>query len=176
MSRTLYSGAGGHVHLPDPKLILVGRRDGAHLVVTPPREVWERTALSPSELVRWCFLVAATAQAMLETLPQIEGGCINYWDAGNWALNEEAEPRGRKTGREYRKLHMHLLGRSPNATDPSLKWGEAPKFPEYADRYRWSQNFENLNEEECGVVVRRLEELLDSKYRMDLSFEGDDVE
>jgi hypothetical protein len=103
---------------------------------------------------------------MLDVLPQLEGGCINYWEAGNWALNDRAEPEGRKTAREYRRVHTHLLGRSRTAADPSWKWGEAPKFPAFAERHNWASEFERLNAEECRSVVARAENLLRSRYGM----------
>ncbi len=119
MALKLFTCHGGHIVLPDRTLVLVSRQDGGNLVVIPPREVWERSELTPLELMLWSFLVAATGKAMIDVLPQLEGGCINYWEAGNWALNDEAEPKGLKTAGEYRKVHMHLLGRSRNATDPA---------------------------------------------------------
>ena len=64
--------AGGTVERP--RLVLVDRKDGGHLVVNPPREVWERSELSPLELTLWSFLVAATGQSMLEELPQLLAG------------------------------------------------------------------------------------------------------
>ena len=48
---------------------------------------------------------------MLATLPQLKGGCINYWEAGNWALHGDADPRGPKTPEAHRRVHLHLLGR-----------------------------------------------------------------
>jgi len=114
--------------------------------------------------MHWSFLVAATGQAMLEVLPQLAGGCINYWEAGNWALNEQAEPKGFKTAKTARRVHLHLMGRSPGAADPDLKWGEAPKFPDYADRLAWTGKHELLNLDECGKIVARAKELLVSKY------------
>src|SRR5215212_2638063 len=99
--------AGGFLALPDPTLVMVSREDGGNLVVLPPREVWERSELTPQELALWSFLVSATATAMLDVLPQLDGGCINYWDAGNWALNDDADPKGRKRADEYRRLHLH---------------------------------------------------------------------
>ena len=83
--------------LPDEKLVLVDRSDGGNLIVNPPRDVWERSELTPAELVAWSFLVAATGRAMIDVLPQLEGGCVNYWEAGNWALHHDAEPAGPKT-------------------------------------------------------------------------------
>jgi len=127
MSLTLFTCLGGHIILPS--LVLVDRQDGGNLWVTPPRRVWERYELTPVELTLWSFLVAATGQAMLETLPQLEGGCLNYFEARNWGLHDQAEPKGPKTAKEYRNVHMHLLGRSRTATDPSWLWGKLPNFP-----------------------------------------------
>ncbi|MFN7978855.1 MAG: hypothetical protein U0P30_12010 [Vicinamibacterales bacterium] len=90
---------GGTVCQPDPATIMLDRADGGQLVVYPPRRVWDRTALTRDELVDWNLLVAATARAMLDALPQLAGGCINYWDAGTWALNSAAEPEGPKISR-----------------------------------------------------------------------------
>ncbi|MDQ3798433.1 MAG: hypothetical protein M3384_03185 [Acidobacteriota bacterium] len=134
-------------------------------MVNPPREVWERSELTPVELTLWSFLVAATARAMLERLPQLANGCINYWEAGNWALNEMAEPEGvLKNAREYRKVHLHLLGRSQQATNASWKWGEAPKFPDYAERLAWASDNQRLRPDECINIVRRIKTLLTQVY------------
>jgi hypothetical protein len=166
MGRKIFTCHGGHIVLPDAALVLVSRQDGGNLIVIPPREVWERSELTPVELMLWSFLAAATGQAMLDVLSQLDGGCINYWDAGNWALNERAEPVGSKTAREYRRVHMHLLGRSRTARDPSWRWGEAPKFPDFADRYGWASKFERLSALECTDVLRRAETLLKTRYGM----------
>jgi hypothetical protein len=151
---------GGAVVLPDPKLVLVDRRDGGNLIVNPPRDVWERSQLTKGELIAWSLLVAATGRAMLDVLPQLEGGCINYWEAGNWALNEQADPKGPKTGPEHRRVHLHLLGRSRFSRDASLQWGEAPKFPDYRDRHAWAEGRELLAEDECRAIIARTRELL----------------
>jgi hypothetical protein len=164
VSLILFSCDGGDLLLPARRLLLVSRLDGGNLVVNPPRRVWERSALTPLELTRWSALVAAAGRAMLETLPQLEAGCINYWEAGNWALNELAEPRGPKTPREHRNVHLHLLGRSRSATHPSWQWGESPVFPRYADRDAWASGFERLTADECRAVVARTETLLTEVY------------
>jgi hypothetical protein len=166
LSKTLYRCDGGAVVLPDAKLTLVDRQDGGNLIVNPPREVWERSELSPGELTRWSFLVAATGKAMLDALAQLDGGCINYWEAGNWALNDEAEPKGPKTPREHRRVHLHLLGRSPQASDPSWRWGEAPRFPDFSDRFRWASAFERLTGEECARVIVAVDTLVKTRYAM----------
>jgi hypothetical protein len=164
MSRTLFRCAGGEVVLPGASLLLATRRDGGNLVVNPPRPVWERSELTAAELTHWSFLVAATGRAMLDVLPQLEGGCINYWEAGNWALNDAAEPVGRKRAREFRRLHLHLLGRSPQATHPAWAWGESPRFPAFADRLTWAAGFERLEPDECRAIVTRARTLLLSRY------------
>jgi hypothetical protein len=164
VSLVLFSCDGGDVALPHRTLVLVSRSDGGHLVVNPPRPVWERSELTPKELGQWSALVAATGRAMLDALPQLEGGCINYWEAGNWALHEQAEPGGPKTAREHRKVHLHLLGRSPRATHPAWLWGEAPRFPRYKDRLRWASRFERLTADECWAVVSRVQVALTDIY------------
>lgn len=151
-SELIFTCAGGRVSMPAPPLN--DRRDGGHLVVSPPRDVWDRTALSRAELAAWSELVAATGHAMLEALRQLEGGCINYWDAGNWSLHDDAEPKGPKTGRGHRHLHLHVFGRSRSAESPSWAWGEAPRFPAFADRLSWAAAFEPLDDDECARIAR----------------------
>ena len=165
MPPAIFACAGGRVLLPDRRLVLVDRRDGGNLVVVPPRDVWERRELVPEELTRFSFLVAAAGSAMLDVLPQLAGGCVNYWEAGNWSLNEAAEPRGPKRARAHRRVHLHLLGRSPAASDPSWRWGEAPRFPSFAERHEWAARFERLTPGECRAVADRIEEVLVERYR-----------
>lgn len=164
MSRTLFRCEGGQLVLPDAASVLMDRKDGGNLVVLPPRKVWERSELTAGELIGWSCLVAASGRAMLDVLPQLDGGCINYWEAGNWALNDMAEPAGRKRAERYRSVHLHLLGRSPGATDPAWRWGESPRFPDYAQRLSWSANFARLTAGECEAVVERAESLLAARY------------
>jgi diadenosine tetraphosphate (Ap4A) HIT family hydrolase len=150
--------------LPEKGAALVSREDGGNLLVIPPRDVWERGELTPAELTDWSFLVAAAGQAMLRALPQLDRGCINYFEAGNWALNSAAEPRGPKTGPDHRRVHLHLLGRSRNAADPSWQWGEAPKFPNYADRQAWASKHMLLTATECKKIVVEVERVLRERY------------
>ncbi len=166
MAITLFRCQGGVIVLPNCDLVLVDREDGGNLVVNPPRDVWERSELSPTELKLWSQLVAATGKAMLTELPQLLNGCVNYWEAGNWALNEEAAPRGSKNPVVHRRVHLHLLGRSRNSKSSSWKWGEAPKFPDYADRLRWASSSRQLNGDECMRVITRTEQILNAVYGM----------
>src|SRR3954462_4778859 len=103
MSLDLLRTDGGVLTLPDRGSLWASREDGGNLVVNPPRRVWERSELTPSELTQFAFLVAAAGRSMIEVLPQLAGGCINYWEAGNWALNDEAEPPGRKDAKAHRQ-------------------------------------------------------------------------
>ena len=150
-----------------PRYPMVGREDGGNLWVMPPREVWDRSELEPEELTQWSFLIAASGRAMLEVLPQLEGGVINYWEAGNWALNEAADPAGPKTGRLHKKVHMHLVGRSPTSTDADWQWGEAPIYPRYRDMHEWWSEKDNLTLEEQQNVALRVSEVLIRKYSVD---------
>jgi diadenosine tetraphosphate (Ap4A) HIT family hydrolase len=162
MAKVLYKGPEGTVMVPSG--LFLDRSDGGHLVVNPPRDVWERSELTAEELVRWSFLVAAAGRAMIDTLPQLKGGCVNYFEAGNWALNDAAPPRGPKTAREHRSMHMHIFGRSRGARHPSWRWGEAPRLPLYKDRKAFSAAFRPLDAKESAAVVRRLKSLLVARY------------
>jgi hypothetical protein len=163
---TLFQCAGGVIALPAQPSLLADRAAGGHLLANPSRIVWERSVLSPAELTAWAHLVAATGEAMLAVLPQLEGGCINYWEAGNWALNEQAHPKGAKRAPDYRRMHLHLLGRSRFCTDPAYEWGESPRFPGYAQRLTWAAGKQRLTSEECIAVVNKAELLLRDKFEM----------
>jgi hypothetical protein len=163
----LYACAGGTIVLPQPDLVLVDREDGGNLVINPPRAVWERGELDAGELTAWSHLVGATGTAMLRTLPQLDGGCINYWEAGNWALNEAANPPGPKTAPAFRSVHLHLLGRSRFARSPDWAWGEAPRFPEFSNRFAWAAGNRRLSAAECVAVVDQTRTLLVERYAME---------
>ena len=167
MSLKIFKCVGGEIVLPNKELVLVDAQDGGNLIVNPPREVWERSELNPVELTNWSFLVAATGKAMLETLPQLQDGCINYWEAGNWALNESAHPPGVfKTAKEFRKVHLHLLGRNPRSINSDMKWGEAPNFPNFSERFVWAAKNERLIADECVKIVQMTEEILQKTYKV----------
>ena len=156
------SCAGGAVVVPEHPFI--DRADGGHLVVNPAREVWDRSDLSCDELMQWAALAAAAGWAMLNALPQLADGCINYWDAGNWALHEDAVPAGPKRPGAHRKVHLHLLGRSRTASHPSWRWGEAPLWPRFADRVRWAESFDPLTAKERSAIAKLIAGRLESAY------------
>jgi diadenosine tetraphosphate (Ap4A) HIT family hydrolase len=160
----LWACAGGTVELPGK--VLNDRRDGGHLLVNPPREVWERSELSPLELTNWSFLVAATGRAMLDALPQLADGCVNYWEAGNWALNDLASPLGPKNPKDHRRVHLHVLGRSRLSQHQDWQWGESPRFPMFAESDQWAAQFVRLTGEECEAIALRVQALLSEKYPM----------
>jgi hypothetical protein len=153
---TLFETNAGRVALPNPGEVMNDRASGGHVIVFPARVVWDRTAFSREELGDWSWLIACVARAMLETLPQLRGGCINYWDAGNFAMNHDAPPAGFKDGPSHRRLHQHLLGRSPESRDPDWRWGDAPVFPSYANRVEYSAHRQPLDAKECAAIVAHL--------------------
>ena len=164
MSYELFTCSGGSIVCPNK--VLCDRHDGGHLIVNPPRPVWERSCLTPLELARWSLLVAATGKAMLEMLPVLDGGCLNYWEAGNWALNDHAEPLGPKNVQFQRRVHLHIFGRSRNARCSDWLWGESPKFPDFVHSESWASQFSPLSEPECDRVVERVASLLETYYRL----------
>jgi diadenosine tetraphosphate (Ap4A) HIT family hydrolase len=164
VSIVLLRSPGGSLLLPDQASVLLDRADGGNLVVVPSRPVWDRSELNREELAQWGYLVAASGRAMLDALPQLAGGVINYWEAGNWALNDEAAPLGRKRGDRFKSVHLHLLGRSPAATNPNWRWGESPIFPRFAERLSASATFELLRPDECAAIAARAGQLVTSIY------------
>ena len=164
MSDLIFATSGGTI--VRPARVLCDRLDGGHLIVNPCRAVWERSALTTGELIAWSILVAATGAAMLEVLPVLDGGCLNYWEAGNWALNDRAEPPGPKSVRAHRRVHLHVFGRSRHARHADWQWGESPRFPSFADIERWSASFAALTDEECELVAARTAALLATRYRL----------
>lgn len=153
----LFSCSAGE--LVSPANILCDRADGGHLVVNPPRPVWERNCLTPKEIAIWSLLVAAAGQAMLDILPQLKGACLNYWEAGNWALNDLAEPIGPKDAHKHRRVHLHIFGRSRQAKHPDWEWGESPRFLTFESRLAWSKALLPLNNAESLAVANRCEEI-----------------
>jgi len=164
MSERLLVCAGGTIEVPVKGNVLVPREDGGHLIVNPPRPVWERSELTKDELLAWSMLVASAGQAMIESLPQLRDGCVNYWEAGNWALHALAEPAGEKSPRIHRQVHLHLLGRSRNARHPAWQWGEAPAFPPFVERETWSAALDPLSGVECKNVAARAASILADRY------------
>ena len=162
MSGVIYTGAGGTVVLP--KMVFLDRADGGHLIINPPRDVWEQSELSAIEVAHWWFLVGAIGRAMIDVLPQLEGGCVNYFEAGNWSLNPAAPPKGPKRAEDHRRVHMHVFGRSPQAKHPSWRWGEAPRLPDYKDRKKWAAGFKPLEKKECDAIMRRAKARLKERY------------
>jgi len=164
MSRIIFESEAGSVVCPDK--VLCDRHDGGHLIVNPRRLVWERSARCVGELLAWSVLVAATGQAMLDVLPALEGGCLNYWDAGNWSLNELAAPAGRKRPVERRRVHQHIFGRSPRAQHHDWRWGESQRFPDFADADAWCAQFAPLTMEESDAIAARIAALLATRCRI----------
>jgi len=101
---------------------------------------------------------------MIDVLPQLDGGCVNYFEAGNWALNDAAPPKGPKIAKEHRRVHMHVFGRSPSARHASWRWGEAPRLPDYQDRKHWAAGFAPLAAKECNAIIRQAKLILKRRY------------
>ena len=143
---------------------MIDRASGGNLWVMPPRDVWDRSELSAEELIQWAFLVAASGKAMLIVLPQLKGGVINYWEAGNWSLNHDTPPAGPKTGTRHKSVHLHLIGRSPQAEDADWQWGEAPIYPRYREVSSWWSAKTNLSDSECHEIAICARKLLIDVY------------
>ena len=78
--------------------------------------------------------------------------------------HDDLAPAGPKIVQRHRSVHLHLLGRSRHAKHPSWRWGEAPKFPDFADRFSWAETFTRLNPSECIRILTETERRLRDVY------------
>lgn len=80
----------------------VSRNDGGHLVINPKNPKKDRTVLSKEEIIELALLTNLVGQAFVLGMAKsgVNIGRVNYQDNGN-----------RKP-----ELHIHLYGRSPDAT------------------------------------------------------------
>ena len=124
MTQVLITGAGGQLAVAASGSVLVDRADGGHLIVTPRADVWERSELPAADLFAWSALVAAAGRAMMDALPQLAGGCVNYWEAGNWALHDNATPAGPKIRRNTERFICISLA---EAAPPARPHGRGAK-------------------------------------------------
>lgn len=61
-------------------------------------------------------------------------------------------------------MHLHLLGRSPTSTRAGWRWGESPRFPDFAERHAWAVGFRPLTSDECRQIVARAVSALTGRY------------
>ena len=117
----------------------VSRTDGGHLRINPKVKVIDRTQLPPELIIEVALLTVVAGKAMKAGLADrgIEIGRINYQDNGN--MN--------------RYFHIHLYGRSPQATYNT--YGEPIKAARtIAERIPQ----EPLTEQDCAAIrVKALE-------------------
>jgi diadenosine tetraphosphate (Ap4A) HIT family hydrolase len=109
-----------------PSQAHISPEDGGHLIVEPRIPHTGIEACSRELRYRLIDAVAAASAAML-SLPHMAGGIVNVQDNGNWFDRDG-------TGRSPKRLHIHIYGRAPGATEQ--KFGEALRFPAYAERHK----------------------------------------
>ena len=140
-----------HFEIVVPERPHVTRADGGHLIINPKVALEDRTKLSREQALELVKLTMLAGEAMKTVLTRkgIPIGRINYQDNGNWR----------------HELHVHLYGRSRNAT--IQPWGTFLQIPPTRDAFNASMgNLEPLNAEDARDLRAEIDRLLASeKYR-----------
>jgi hypothetical protein len=126
-----------HFEIVVPERPHVTRSDGGHLIINPKAAVEDRT------------MVVGEAMKTVLTRKGIPIGRINYQDNGNWR----------------HELHVHLYGRSRNAT--IQPWGTFLQIPPTREVFNAKMgNLESLNTDDVRELRAEIESLLATeKYR-----------
>ena len=140
-----------HFEIVVPERPHVTRGDGGHLIINPKVAIEDRTKLVPDQAVELVKLTMVAGEAMAAVLTRkgIPIGRINYQDNGNWR----------------HELHVHLYGRSRNAT--IQPWGTFLQIPPTREAFNARMgNLEPLNAEDVADLRAEIERLLATeKYR-----------
>ena len=127
------------------------RSDGGHLIINPKVAVEDRTKLAREQAIELVKLTMVAGEAMKTVLTRkgIPIGRINYQDNGNWR----------------HELHVHLYGRSRNAT--IQPWGTFLQLPPTRETFNAEMgDLEPLNAEDVRDLRAEIEQLLaNEKYR-----------
>jgi len=65
---------------------------------------------------------------------------------------------------DYRRVHMHVFGRSPAASIPRGAGAKPPRLPDYKDRKTWAADFAPLEAKECSAIIRQAKSILKRRY------------
>ena len=140
-----------HFEIVVPERPHVTRADGGHLIINPKVALEDRTKLSREQAVELVKLTMAVGEAMKTVLTRkgIPIGRINYQDNGNWR----------------HELHVHLYGRSRNAT--IQPWGTFLQIPPTREAFNAKMgSLEPLNADDVRDLRAEIDRLLSSeKYR-----------
>ena len=146
---TVYESS--HFEVVVPERPHVTRSDGGHLIINPKVAVKDRTKLTRDQAVELVKLTMVAGEAMTTVLTRrgIPIGRMNYQDNGNWR----------------HELHVHLYGRSHNAT--IQPWGTFLQLPPTREAFNAKMgNLEPLNAEDARELRAEIERLLATeKYR-----------
>lgn len=140
-----------HFEIVVPERPHVTRGDGGHLIINPKVAIEDRTKLTRIQAIELVKLTMVAGEAMAAVLTRkgIPIGRINYQDNGNWR----------------HELHVHLYGRSRNAT--IQPWGTFLQIPPTREAFNARMgNLEPLNAEDVADLRAEIERLLATeKYR-----------
>lgn len=121
-----------------PKVPMVYREDGGHLIMIPKRHVVDIADFTDSETQEYMVLAKAASKVMYSLLPElgIDVGRINYHDNGNLEADK-------KIGAHQ---HLHFYGRARSAK--FQKWKSNLSFPDFDPQQEYYKNATHFTDAE----------------------------
>lgn len=141
-----------HHSLFFPKVPMVYREDGGHLILLPHRHVVDRRDFSGGEALEYMRFSMIVSDVMYTALPSfgIDIGRINYHDNGNLEADK-------KIGAHQ---HLHFFGRARGACHQ--KWKENLCFPMFDPTLPYYSNSTHFNDQEKKLLRQRISEAFDA--------------
>jgi diadenosine tetraphosphate (Ap4A) HIT family hydrolase len=104
-----------------PKIPMVYREDGGHLILIPNRHVVDIRFFTPSESLEYMKFMQITSAVMYDLVPEmgIPIGRINYHDNGNFEADKVIGAH----------QHLHIYGRSKKSYKQT--WKDNLRFPSW---------------------------------------------
>lgn len=145
----LIVSAGRYFTLFFPKVPMVYREDGGHLILIPNRHVVDVRFFSPAETIEYMAFTRTASEVMYDLVPKmmIPIGRVNYHDNGNFEADK-------KIGAHQ---HLHIYGRSK--TSVNQVWKGHLNFPEWNPDhpyYRQASHFSDAEKTQIRNFVREI--------------------
>jgi len=140
--------AGQHFTLFFPKVPMVYREDGGHLILIPNQHRVDIRDFNVEETIEYMAFMRAASDVFYDLLPKmnIPVGRINYHDNGNFEADKACGAH----------QHMHIYGRAKNAQ--KQKWKAPLVFPEWNPEnpyFKESTHFDASEKDTIRVFVEQ---------------------
>ena len=148
-SESLVIHQGKYFTLFFPKIPMVYREDGGHLILIPNRHVVDVRFFTPPEIVEYMKFIQIASTVMYTVLPKIgiPIGRVNYHDNGNLEADK-------KIGAHQ---HLHIFGRSKESRQQI--WKDNLRFPPWDPEDSYYRNSTHFSQSEKNEIVLHFGEL-----------------